>query len=174
MITVKVSTNAEDAANAFAGMADLMREAYRAGVSDIADAIALESQRIVPVGKSRKGYTGGTLRDSMNIARFAEYDVVGYHTPYARVVHDGIRSPMTVQVPMHMRQQAWAWGKPIAPRMVTVRAHTATFKPRAGQPYLADAVAIVEPRMKDMVVARIEDAKAKYRAERSAPPEEVS
>jgi hypothetical protein len=173
MITVKISTNAEGAANAFAGMADRMREAYRASISDIADAIALESQRLVPVGKSRKGYTGGTLRDSLNIARFGDYEVVGYHTPYARIVHDGLKAPMTVQVPPHMRLQAWAWGKPIAPRIVRVRAHTATFKPRAGNPYLADAVAEVEPRIEDMVVARIEDAKAKYAAETGASTLEV-
>lgn len=73
----------------------------------------------------------GTLRRSIHADVEAETDavtgIVGTNVSYGKIHELG----GTFQIPASYRNQTQAWGRPIVPRMVFVRAHSATYPQRA-------------------------------------------
>jgi len=61
--------------------------------------------------------------------------VVGTNVEYAHAVHEGLPA-RTVSVRAHWRTIKQAWGRPIAPRSVSVRAHTKRMPARAPKKFI--------------------------------------
>ena len=153
MIGVKIETNADLIAIRVEAMYGKVQEGTRLGLYDIGDEIARVSSPMVP------RITGHLLASQNVYPSEAErnpisgplYTKVGYNTPYARIVHDGVDTPYLVNVREHQRTQTHAWGKPMVPKLVTVRAHPMTVPVRIPKPYLRDAVEIVRPMMAEII-----------------------
>jgi phage gpG-like protein len=69
---------------------------------------------------------------------------------YARVHELG----GTFEIPAHERLQTMVFGKPMVPRSVTVRAHTATYPQRA---FLKPSLQVFEPQIRDALRQRVLD-----------------
>jgi hypothetical protein len=129
-------------------------KAMKFGNYDLADAVLTESQKShnVPVDK-------GTLKKSGNIKppHPALKITVGYHTPYAAIVHEGFPE-MDVNVKAHSRHIKKAFGRPIKPRDVNVKSHKRHIGPRAPNPYLTRPIQKIFPRVREIFKRRFDDA----------------
>lgn len=77
--------------------------------------------------KNRTGTLRRSIHHRVDEGRSEIVGTVGTRVRYARPHEEG----GAFQIPAHTRTQTHAWGRPILPRPVTVRAHSATFPQRA-------------------------------------------
>lgn len=108
------------------GMPERIRREVLRSTKILAIALTRHIKEKKLTGQVLKNRTG-TLRRSINY-RIDEgtekiSGIVGTNKEYAAVHEYGFQG--TVQVKQHMRMQRQAWGRPISPREVLVRAHTA-------------------------------------------------
>jgi phage gpG-like protein len=108
-----------------AAMPERVREALERAVKDLAFELQREVQQAKLSGQVLKVRTGG-LRSSINTVFQHSAETieasVGTNIRYGRVHEYGFDG--TVEVPAHIRRISEAFGRPIAPTVASVRAHS--------------------------------------------------
>lgn len=153
MVRIEVE-GAEATARMLRAIAPQVRTRLDATIAQLALRLVRDVKAEKLSGQVLKNRTG-RLRRSVNY-RISEDTparieaTVGTNVEYARAHEYG----GTVTVKEHLRTQVQAWGRPITPRKVSVKQHTATFPERS---FLRSALREMAPEIRRQIAAAVEE-----------------